>query len=260
MAIQCKTDDSGRCTCLSSRAILRAVAGAFISVFALATAAAGNAPVAVAADAGNRQQQWAFAVHLDGRRIGKHTFTVTTDGAQTRVESVADYEVRALFVSLFRYRHSANEVWQDGCLTSLDARTRINGDAIEVTSARSHAGLEIESNDRRGVRRFETVGCAGTFAYWDRIRLERDTLINSQTGEPAAATVAHVSSETIDVAGVPVEADHYRLHADDQVIDLWYEADSGIWIAMSANVHNGRHLDYRLDSYQVASIGPRVLI
>jgi hypothetical protein len=207
-----------------------------------------------------QQTEWEFSVYLDDRPIGSHRFSVLEDGPYERVQSEASYEVRVLFVTLFRYQHRATEVWNQGCLRSLESQTRINGRSAQVQSTPLEQSLRIEARDDEGSREFVVDECVSTFAYWNRSRLRRTTLINSQTGEPTPASIDLIATEEFVLDEVAVMAHHYRLTAGDDVVDLWYEADSGAWIGLAATVENGRRLAYRLHQFNITPVPRRVVI
>ena len=86
--------------------------------------------------------------------------------------------------------------------------------------------------------------CAATYAYWDRDLLERDILINSQTGEPRPVTLEDLGTETIEVQGERVLARRLRLDEGTVAIDLWYEATTSRWLRLDSRSEGGRMLRY----------------
>lgn len=177
---------------------------------------------ALPAAASTRELQ--FDVYFDDRRIGDHRFLVEADGDALRVRSEARFEYRLLFVPLYRYRHDAVEHWRNGCLEHLESETDDNGRRVAVD------GLpDVDS------------ACPGSFAYWDVARLQRDALINAQTGEPVAARLVPDGEDRLDGQAVR----RYRLElADMPDIALWYAADDGAWLALETRRDNGT-LRYR---------------
>ena len=101
----------------------------------------------MAASATMESRSWDFRVLLDGDRIGYHRFELIDDGDLRRLTSEAKFDVRFLFVNAFRYRHKNTEVWDDGCLQSIDARTQSNGKKLAVLGER-------ERQDRFRLKRF----------------------------------------------------------------------------------------------------------
>lgn len=183
---------------------------------------------------------WDFRVLLDGREIGRHRFTLEGAGETLVLTSQAQFDVRVLFISAFRYVHEAVERWQDGCLQSLSSRTETNGERIAV-SARSQDGqLAVTGPAGRGLHE----GCVMSFAYWDPRILEAERLLNSQTGELVPVRVTPQGQETVPVRGQPRPASRHRISGPGLSIDLWY-AD-GRWVALEALAERGRRLRYEL--------------
>jgi len=187
-----------------------------------------------------------YAVTFDARDIGTHRFEIQHDGRQKRVRSVANFQVRILFLSLYRYHHEAEEFWQDGCLRRLASQTDDNGKRFEVTAADSGTTLYVNrmAPDPAASRVADT--CPASFAYWDLEQLQRDTLINSQTGALTSVQFAHLGPDPVD--GVP--AQRYRLQPQDlDAIDLWYREADGVWLQLETKRDNGT-LRYRLRHHE----------
>ena len=83
---------------------------------------AAFATALLATPAAAADRAWEFEVSLDDRKIGYHRFNVSDDGSRQVLETEAAFDVKLLFITAFRYRHSNVEVWDDGCLESIDAR------------------------------------------------------------------------------------------------------------------------------------------
>ena len=77
---------------------------------------------------------WNFRVTLDGREIGSHRYTLEPSGQGAVLRSQADFDVRFLFVTAYRYDHEAVERWQNGCLSALDSSTDSNGEVVAVNA------------------------------------------------------------------------------------------------------------------------------
>ena len=183
-----------------------------------------------------------FDVDLDGRPIGTHRYTVTGDpGSTAVVESEARFDVRVLGFSAYRYRHLATGRWTDGCLATLEATTSDNGRELHVTGAMQDGRFVLERPAPSGTQ----AACLTDYAYWDRDRLLRQTvLLNPQTGTLDAVSFEPLGTEALAAKGGTVSAEHYRLHAARFVIDLWYAPD-GTWMRLVTTTETGRHLVYR---------------
>lgn len=187
--------------------------------------------------------EYQFAVHFDDKRIGSHTFEVIQSSSATRVHSRAEFEVKVLFIRVYRYRHQANELWRDGCITALASATDENGDRFRVRAAAAPEGLLLTREHEQPEQDTRiTDTCPGTFAYWDRSRLQRERLLNAQTGEAVTAELTFEGEEAIN----GIQARRYRLSAGDlPSIDLWYDSKDR-WLALRTE-RDGGALEYRLE-------------
>ncbi|MCB1686510.1 MAG: hypothetical protein KDI31_18570, partial [Pseudomonadales bacterium] len=120
--------------------------------------------VVIAPAALSRAVQYDFGVYLDGKRIGEHTFVVepTTGGGYT-VQSDARFEVKVLMVPLYRYRHTAHEVWEGGCLQSISSSTMVNGRESALRGSLQADGFALEVEEAGAVESRSLPGCVATF-------------------------------------------------------------------------------------------------
>jgi hypothetical protein len=183
---------------------------------------------------------WNFRVLLDGREIGKHRYTLSTQDGERELRSEARFDVRLLFLSAYRYEHEAVERWDGDCLRSLVARTDDNGRRESVDAAERDGQLVVD----RPRQRSEHAGCVMSFAYWNPRILDARQLLNSQTGELLPVTVTALGEETVAVKGQRLAAQRHRITGPDLQIDLWYVG--GRWVALEAPAAGGRRLRYEL--------------
>ena len=177
-----------------------------------------------ATGAGAATKSWNFRVLLDGREIGRHTFTREEGADGARVLSEAKFEVRFLFLTAYRYDHRAEERWRGECLVSLEARTDDNGVRKDVRS--------------------QPATCTRSFSYWDPAILRAERLLNAQTGEVVPIRAADLGVENVSVRGSAMAAHRHRLTGPGLSIDLWYAGRE--WVALESTVEGGRRLRYEL--------------
>jgi len=198
------------------------------------------AAVAQAAEPGTRV--YAFKAFLDGKPIGEHRFTVVTEGAVRRVTSDADFVVKFLGFSAYRYRHHAEEQWSGDCLASLVASTNDDGKPTSVKLARSGDANQIEAAGRAS----STPGCLMTYAYWNPAMRSQVRLLNPQTGKIDAVRIERVADGDVTVGGRPVHAFDWRIAGGEAPVDVWI-SDQGEWVGLDSWVGKGKHrLSYRL--------------
>lgn len=181
-----------------------------------------------------------FQVFLGDRPIGEHSFRIDARGGQTQVTSQARFDVDFLFINAYRYRHTSQETFRDGCLAAITASTDDNGKRFEVAGRADGGALRLERPAGATTER----GCVKTFAYWDRDFLRQPRLLNPQTGELEPVTVRPAGSDRIEVNGREVSASRYALSTDELTIDLWYHDELG-WVGLESDTGAGRRLIYR---------------
>jgi len=186
-------------------------------------------------------QSWDFSVLLDGDKIGYHRFELTDFGGERRVRSEAKFDVRVLFINAFRYRHENTEVWSDGCLSKIDARTQANGKKFAVSGTRVQGEFVVDDGSQMNA----LSDCVMTFAYWDPEFLQQPKLLNSQSGEYLDVEVESLGTKPITVRGQEMTASAYRLTAKKMQLTLWYSTDNE-WLALESVAKGGRIIRYEL--------------
>ena len=173
------------------------------------------APLQVAAD-----DSYLFDVWLDDRPIGSHSFEMTGNGDETRVVSLANYEVKVLFVKVYEYSHRADEVWRGDCLVGLASETDDNGKPFSVDMSSEMLG----------------ESCQSTFAYWDRDKISKPVLMNAQTGKEIETELLLVGEEVYaDTPSV-----RYDLQAGELGdISIWYRKGDSRWLGIEMPGENG---------------------
>jgi hypothetical protein len=190
----------------------------------------------------NNAQQLKFKVFLDDDEIGFHKHTVSPIDGGEAVSIEASFNIEIFFINVFSYRHQADEVWQQGCLVSLNSTTTENSNREFVKSSVVEGALQVESVEHNT----RLTSCVSSFAYWDVTRLQAEYLLNSQTGEYVPAELTALGEASFKFSNNTSAATQYRLFAEDAFIDLWYD-DNNVWIALQTEVKGGRVLTYYRD-------------
>jgi hypothetical protein len=192
-------------------------------------------------DAFGQETAWKFKVYLDDSQIGHHNFYLAKDNDTLLLTTEADFTVKFLVFTAYRYQHSNREVWQNNCLQEIESTTNANGTPFSVSGSRDDEGFTVETNQFR-----DDLGhCVKTFAYWDPEILNESKLLNSQTGELLPISVDPAAEEIIEVKGQEIPAMRYHLVAKGMELDIWYSTDRQ-WLALESTVKGGRKLRYEL--------------
>ena len=224
-------------------------------------------PMAAAADL-PPPGQWDFVARLDGRPVGSHRFVLEAegpDGAQRRLVSEARFDVKLLGLTVYRYRHRAEERWQGDCLASLTARTDDDGAVTEVEGRRSGADFTLrvdgaaasasasgaastsEESPSQGRTPERSAGssCVMSFAYWHPTALAaRTRLLDPATGRLEPVRLEPVAERPMTIGGREMQVRGLRIAGLEKPIELWYAGDR--WVGLDAVVDGKRMLSYRL--------------
>jgi hypothetical protein len=187
------------------------------------------------------QQEWQFRVFVDDKEVGTHEFRVDHRDEQQFLSSVADFEYKLLFVTLYDYKHQNQEVWRDGCLQRIESSTDANGKDYSVLGERQEEGFVVTGSKEQ----FVAGDCVMSFAYWNPAFLKADKLLNTQNGEYLDVAISMPVDDEIKVNGMNVAAQKYSLKAKKLDLELWY-SKSGEWLGLQTQYENGRTLRYEL--------------
>ena len=185
--------------------------------------------------------EWRFRVFLDDAEIGYHRFSLLGDGPERQLESEARYNVKFLYVTVYRYAHDSRERWQGNCLKQVEANTQDNGKMLAVRGTQD--GERFVVTGTRG--QANLPACVMTFAYWNPDLLGQSRLLNVQTGEYMDVQVRVLGEETLTVRGAAQRALHYALETRDFRIDLWYSPNKE-WLALESSTEGGRKIRYQI--------------
>lgn len=220
-----------------------------VPLFALAASMAIGPAAPALGSAGEGARKLNFDVYLDDRAIGYQRFELAPEGDGVRIETRAEFEVKLLLITAFEYDHRNTEVWRDGCLQAIDARTDSNGKQYSVRGQARGDAFVVATLDRES----RLGECVATFAYWDReLLLQRRQLLNSQTGEYVPVRIDSLGRDRIRIGGRDVPVERYALKGQALDITLAYAADSGEWVALDSRLDGGRTLRYRRNPAELA--------
>jgi len=117
------------------------------------------------------------------------------DGEGMRIETRAEFEVKLLRITAFEYDHRNTELWRDGCLQAIDARTDSNGKQYAV-SGRARATASSSARTGRAPAR----GLRGQLRLLGQQAVtQRRELLNSQTGEYVPVQIDSLGRDRIRI-------------------------------------------------------------
>jgi hypothetical protein len=179
----------------------------------------------------------AFDVERDGNVVGQYIITFTRTDQGVRADSRADIDVDLLFVSAYKLRYQAHELWSDGELQSIDASTNEDGDYLHVQATRDAGGLLVQTTNGT----YETPAVL-PISHWNAALLKGGLMLNGMTGEVDKVQVFDQGLDTVATRNGSLHAHHY-LYSGDLNGEIWYDSE-GRWVKLRFRTDDGSIIDY----------------
>lgn len=199
-----------------------------------------------------------FAAFRNGERIGTHTLTFQQDGDKRTVTTSIDFSVKALGLTMYRYMHRGQEVWNGNTFESITTQTDDNGTKYAVKATHQAGGVAVvreggsapkmSANDvgfQQGAPKQETLP-ANTLpsTHWNPNQVKQSAMLNSQNGSLSKIQITPRGRETIKTANGTLQANRYSYSGDVQM-DQWFD-DRGRWVKASFKASDGSTIEYIL--------------
>jgi len=174
------------------------------------------------------KQTFNFDVLLDKKPIGTHAFTITNNGTNQTIETIARFDVK-----------------KNGCVVSVESSTDSNGDDFSVSlSKQGNDHTVINQDGKKSVN----TECLYTFAYWDKNFVDQQRLLNTQNGDMVDIQVRSTEPKRIKVGNRQIEATGFHITEPSKDIDIkvYYDSSNDQWVALESVVNKKRTLRYVL--------------
>jgi len=180
-----------------------------------------------------------FTVLRHGKKLGDHSIQYRRMGDRLTVDIDILLEAKFGFLTFYRFSHRNTEIWQGDRLVSLETQTDDNGRRSRVSAVKTGDGLLVDGSQGRYLAPADTVPSS----YWNRQRIERSTLLETQRGELMPIDVRWLGRETVMAAGQAIAAERFKVtgHLD---LDIWY-SEFGQWVKLEF-VTRGTQISYQL--------------
>ncbi len=203
---------------------------------------------------------WTFDVYREGQPVGYHKLTFEQSELRGQIVTTdVDITLLKLGVTVYRYRHHATEVWQNGQLHKLDTTTDDNGISYTVAARRTPRGLEVDRTASAVVppgavpeQDYQPPKVEReTFApdilpttLWSVEGVRRSMLLNTQYGKLSHIKVETIGREPVRLQSGEKTTTRYRVTGDLQM-ELWFD-DDGHWLKANFRAPDGSTDEYVL--------------
>lgn len=183
-----------------------------------------------------------FNVERDGRPFGTHRIGFSSTPAGLTVAVAIELKVDFGPITVFRYRHQNQELWEAGPkglrLARIDTKTDDDGTGFQIAGQAEGRDFRLKTGAAAGLLPGDIIPTS----YWHRASLDRQEWLDTQSGQRRRVSVQPLGTETIEVAGAAVDAHRYRVRGDLEM-DLWY-LPNGEWAGLTFSAR-GSEIRYR---------------
>lgn len=173
-----------------------------------------------------------------GSQVGIHEVRREVVGGETRVSSSSRIDVGLLGIDLYRFRYSAQEVWDREGLARLEVRVDDDGEPFRLDGQRDGKAFTWTSDAGRGEHGLPLYPTN----HWHGGVLRQDRVLNTLTGNLSRVDIARTGNETLRLPTGEVQAERYRYRGDLE-LDAWYDA-RGRWLGMRFKGRDGSEIRY----------------
>jgi hypothetical protein len=207
-------------------------------------------PLAIAAAPAGADEGWHsgqppaerldYAVTREGSPVGLQTVEFLHEGEGLVVRTHIEIDVRFLSISLYRFRHDAEERWADGRLAAFSSSTDDDGKQREVALVAKDGRLMGRYNDNP----VDLPGDLVPASLWHPATLTATVLLDPIRGRTRDVSVADQGMEEVTAAGGEIEARHYAM-TGQITRDLWYD-DEGKLVLVRFPAKDGSEITVTL--------------
>jgi hypothetical protein len=176
-----------------------------------------------------------------GSPIGEHRVTFRADGDRLTVETRVEIAVKVLFVTAFRFKHEAEEVWQSDRLVSVTSTTNDNGTLLKVSGTAVADGFRITGGDGPFLA---SARLLSSNALWNSRIVRESRLIDVQHGGEIGLVTKQLGDEQVDTPQGPVRASRHHLITPFYAGSVFHDSD-GRWVKGLLEL-KGEHVEYAL--------------
>jgi len=209
-------------------------------LLALAVLLLAPSPASATAESGVRR--FDFEVFRNGSPIGRHVATVTDLPGETRVQVEIDLAVSFGPITLYRYRHRANEQWRDGKLVFLAAETDDDGTKRSLKAEAEGDRIALRGSEGRQTAPADTMPSS----YWNPALRRATRWIETNWGDAVPVAVTPGSPVRVEWRGRSVEAVPHRIRSERADLTVLYTPE-GEWVGLTFDLWGGSFVYKRRD-------------
>lgn len=187
------------------------------------------------------QRNLRFRVLRKGSTIGEHRVTFRAAGDHLVVNTHIEITVKGLFLTKFRLKHEAEEIWQAGRLVAVESTTDDDGTRLQVSGRAVEGGFRIHGEDGPFLA---SAHLLTSNSLWNSRILDADRLIDVQHGEEVGLVAKPLGEALVEVPQGQVRASRHRIITPYYAGIVFYDHD---WSWVKALIEaRGQLIEYAL--------------
>jgi co-chaperonin GroES (HSP10) len=157
-----------------------------------------------------------YTVLREGDKIGMQRVEFLRQGDKLTVRTHADIAVTLLGITVYQFKHEAEEQWQDGQLVALTSRTDDDGKDRQVD-------LHVDGKRLRGIYNGTAVDLPPLIpaSLWHPDTVRQSTLLDQIRARTRQIQIVDKGEENVLVKGRTVSAHHYSMTGEIKR-EIWY--------------------------------------
>src|SRR5215213_2899472 len=147
-------------------------------------------------------------VYRKGSPIGTHVIRFSQTGGTLKVATEVDLRVKVAFITVYSYRQTSNDDWENEVLVRSQVQTNDDGKETSVEAEARDGQLAVEGP----AGSYTTgLGAMTDISFWNEAITRGPALVDSQSAELIKIQVEAATRERIVVRGQPIDARRFAM-------------------------------------------------
>jgi len=182
-----------------------------------------------------------FTVKREGKKIGTHAVSFTTEGDRLIVDTETKLKVKFLFFTAYKFNYTAREIWQNGQIQQITADTNANGK--KFTYDMDFDGTNVIVDNGETDTTFELETAAFPSNHWNPNVLKAPIIMNTLSGSPNAIEITPLDWEVRPTADESRRAQGFEYSGELNDVVSWYD-EKGRWVGLEFKGEDGSIITY----------------
>ena len=165
-----------------------------------------------------------FSITVDGKPSGFAQYTISRQADGSFNVSTQAAVRTQVFLGKYEFTAQTTEMWKEGRLVTLNAKTNDNGKKIEVRASTMGSSLRVQVNNQADRPAPPDVW---TNSFWKladtKYHNKEIPVLEEDTGKLFTGRLLYIGTESLTVANQKQDCYHFRLTGGASPVDLWFD-------------------------------------